>query len=87
MAVWLERIKEWYPDRYSNTHFLPPQHFHRVQYGVTKVGEQDVLVPEVAPKQVTVKKGPPCPTLPAPPGQGTTVQQVIRLGVATTSLK
>ncbi|XP_076438252.1 uncharacterized protein LOC143277353 [Babylonia areolata] len=44
LDLWKNCIKEWYPDRHSRTHFLPPIRFNRVPYGVTTVGEESVLV-------------------------------------------
>ncbi|XP_070175846.1 uncharacterized protein [Littorina saxatilis] len=45
MALWRQRVQEWYPHLYERTHFLPPVHFHRTLHKeVTLASGHPVLV-------------------------------------------
>lgn len=48
MSYWLQCIHQWYPNLHTETYFLPPLHFNRVQYDRQEVGGQQVLVPHKA---------------------------------------
>lgn len=48
MNRWLDHIRRWYPDLHTQTYFLPPLHFNRVQYDRESVAGNVVLVPKMA---------------------------------------
>ena len=48
--AWLDRVRQWYPDRHSRTYLLPSLHFNRVAYDVIRVAGQQLLMLRQAPE-------------------------------------
>ncbi|XP_070209685.1 mediator of RNA polymerase II transcription subunit 12-like [Littorina saxatilis] len=59
---WLQRIKEWYPDRDKKTYFLPPRFFRRTHHKVETMAGLSVLVPGQPPN---IPKQGPAPFYPS----------------------
>ena len=56
MTMWLQAVREWYPNRHSRSYFLPPLHFNRVSFDVATVAGQPVLVPQRPSNRPSSKK-------------------------------
>ena len=72
MTMWLQAVREWYPNRHSRSYFLPPLHFNRVSFDVATIAGQPVLVPQQPSSQPSPKKpssGPASAPAPQPGNQ------------------